>query len=126
MEDIIIKGDRKGYFTPSVSFSYDKGICEIEGDSYLEDTVQFYKPLIHWLKKYTQTKRPIILNIKLVYFNTSSSKSLLEMFLTLKDYQDAGNDVEVNWYFPEESFDLQEEIEDYIDDTGLDITLIPY
>ena len=81
MENIHISGSHDGYFVPTVDFNYQNGVCEISGESFLEETNVFYAPLINWIREYTQTGLPLTFNCKLTYFNTSSTKSLL---LTLK------------------------------------------
>lgn len=125
LEDIIIEGSHKNFFTPNVSFNAQTGICEISGESFLENTVEFYQPLIDWLKIYTlEVKRPIAFIIKLTYYNTSTSRCLLDILNILKDYEDADGEVVVNWHYDENDIDMEEDIEDYMIDTGLKINLI--
>ncbi len=127
LQDLIIDNKDKRFFTPSVYFSARTGICELKGESFLENTKEFYAPLIEWLKRYTtEVKKPIAFIIKLTYYNTSTSRSLLEMFNILKEYQDQGGEVIVNWHYDESDVDMKEDIEDYMIDTGLKINLIPF
>ncbi len=126
MKDITIEGSHEGYFIPTVNFSYEKGVCEIAGESFLEETNKFYSPLIEWIDEYISHKPEITFNCKLSYFNTSSTKSLLDIFKTLKRFENNGGKVKVNWYFEKDDFDLKEAIEDYIIDTGLRINMIDY
>lgn len=123
-EILEIKGQKDTFFTPHVYFDANKGYCLLEGESYLENTWEFYERLCDWLREYTKTGRPIAFDFKMVYFNTSSSKGILEILTTLKEYQDAGGEVQVKWYYPEEDDDILEEAEDFIEDTHLDIELI--
>ena len=126
LEDIIIEGSHQNFFTPTVKFNAKTGICEISGESFLENTVEFYQPLIDWLKKYTtEVKKPIAFIIKLSYYNTSTSRALLDMLNILKEYEDNGGEVTVNWHYDENDIDMAEDIEDYMIDTGLKINLIP-
>jgi hypothetical protein len=124
MDNIDIKGSKGAYFIPSVSFNAETGVCELSGESFLEDTIEFYTPILDWLKEYMKTGKPIVFNLSLTYFNTSSSRSILEILRLLKKYQSAGNDVTVNWYFDEKDIDMEEEIEDYIIESNLDINKI--
>ena len=68
MENINIQGSHDGYFVPTVNFDSNTGICEIAGESFLEETNVFYKPLILWLKNFIATNKPITFNCKLTYF----------------------------------------------------------
>ena len=126
MENLEIEGSHKNFFIPTVSFNAKTGICQISGESFLEDTVEFYLPLIDWVDEYINTvKGPIALIIKLSYFNTSSSRSLLDILNLLRDYEETGGEVVVNWHFDENDIDMEEDIDDYIIDTGLEINKIP-
>jgi hypothetical protein len=126
MKDLEIQGSHKDFFIPTVKFKADSGICEISGESFLEDTVEFYKPIIAWLEEFTETeKKPLAFIIKLSYFNTSTSRSLLDILNVLKNYEDNGGEVVINWHFDPTDVDMEEDIEDYMIDTGLEINLIP-
>ena len=72
------------FFTPNVDFNESTGKCVIAGESYLENTVEFYKELQNWLKEYFNTKKAIDFHFSLTYFNTSSSKALLQLMNSLK------------------------------------------
>ncbi len=127
LENIEIEGSHKNFFTPSVNFNATTGICELSGESFLEDTAEFYKPLIDWLVEYTtKIKKPIAFIIKLTYFNTSTSRCILDLLNVLKDYEDDGGEVMVNWHYDENDTDMQEDIEDYMIDTDLKINIIPF
>lgn len=124
LENLEIQGKEGVFFVPKVYFDASAGKCLMEGESFLENTWEFYEQLLNWLRSYTETKRPIIFDFKMSYFNTSSSKGILEMLLLLKEYQDQGNDVQVNWYYQEKDVDILEEAQDFIEDTQLDMKLI--
>jgi hypothetical protein len=125
MNDIFIKGEKSTFFTPNISFVASTGVCEIDGESYLENTFEFYQPLIDWLKEYTETvKKPILLNFSLSYFNTASSRSILDLLTVLKEYQSNGGEVKVNWSLKKWDEDLQQEIEDFSADADIDINII--
>lgn len=127
MENLEIEGSHKNFFIPSVNFNVKTGICEINGESFLEDTVEFYRHLIDWIDGYIENvKGPLALIIKLSYFNTSTSRSILDILNLLKDYEDDGGEIVINWHFDENDVDMEEDIDDYIIDTGLDINKIPY
>lgn len=126
MKDLIIEGSHKDFFIPSVNFNASTGICEISGESFLEDTVEFYKPILKWLEEYIESgNKPIAFIIKLSYFNTSTSRSLLDILNVLKSYEEQGGEVVINWHYDPSDVDMEEDIEDYMIDTGLEINLIP-
>ncbi len=126
MEDLIIEGEKGTYLSPDVHFSAETGICEIKGESYQEETFEFFNKLTAWLSEYTEkVKKPIVFNFKLSYFNTSSSRAILDMLAILKKYKKAGGQVEVNWYYLESDDNMLEEAEDFQADSELAFNIIP-
>lgn len=117
MEVISIEGTSK---TPSVHIDLSKGILKIIGRSMPEDATQFYNPVIDWFRRYSKNPNPeLTLDVHLEYFNTSSSKNLLEIF---KVVTEAGNPI--NWYYDVDDEDMQEAGEDFIFIVGESIRLI--
>jgi hypothetical protein len=81
METIIREGSPK---TPFVRLDGENGVVEIKGRSIPENSVEFYKPIIDWLEKFGDTPSDETnVNIQLEYFNTSSSKCILDIFKRL-------------------------------------------
>jgi len=130
MENLFIEGYHGTFFIPTIDFNAQTGVCEISGESYLEETTKFYEPIIKWLEEYLSTEdKPLTMNFKLTYFNTSSSKCIVEILSLLKKYQDKGKKITVNWYYDDTLEDAEEEIEeveDFMAETGININLIPY
>jgi len=111
MENIIIEGTPK---TPSISFKYDQGLFEIKGRSIPENSIEFYKPIVDWLEKYALSpQKKTEVNIQLEYFNTSSSKCILDVFKKLEAIYKADNEVVINWCYEEDDEDMLEAGEDY-------------
>lgn len=100
--------------TPAITFSDNGGILEIKGRSIPENSVEFYKPVMDKLEEYSASPRTqTTVNIQLEYFNTSSSKCLLDIFKKLEHIHKKGNPVLINWLFEEDDEDMQEAGEDY-------------
>jgi hypothetical protein len=111
MEPIIIEGTSK---TPAVNFNASTGVLEIKGRSIPENSIEFFKPLIEWIEKYGASPQPkTIVNIQLEYFNTSSSKCILDVFKRLENLVNNGYDVVINWHYEEDDEDMLEAGEDY-------------
>ncbi len=102
--------------TPSVTLDADNDIFEISGRSLPEDVSAFYEPILDWLERYAENTNPkTIFNFKLVYFNTASSKMLLDILLKLEEMYEGGKDVLVRWHFPEDDEDMEEAGQEYAD-----------
>lgn len=111
MESISIEGTPK---TPTVNFNAETGIIEIKGRSIPENSIEFYRPLVEWLEEYSKGPQKLTtVNIQLEYFNTSSSKCILDVFKKLEAIKKAKNDVIINWYYEEDDEDMLEAGEDY-------------
>lgn len=112
MEKLEIEGSAK---TPIVSFDPISGEFELKGRSIPENAVNFYKPIYDWLDGYVASPAKCTsLNVKLEYFNTSSSKCLLDVFKKLEYLtKNKVADAKINWFFEEDDEDMQEAGEDY-------------
>ena len=111
MESISIEGTPK---TPTVNFDASTGIIEIKGRSIPENSIEFYRPLVEWLEEYSKEPQDLTtVNIQLEYFNTSSSKCILDVFKKLEAIKKARNEVVINWYYEEDDEDMLEAGEDY-------------
>lgn len=127
MENLEIHEVPDAPFYPSVNFNSKTGVCEIAGESYMEETYKFYSPLLEWLRSYTtDIQGKVEFNFRLTYFNTSSSRLILDMLEILRRYKDNGGDVSVNWYYDPDDPDMKDEVEDFKIETGLEINLKTY
>lgn len=111
MEMFSLEGSPK---TPSVNFNAETGVLEIKGRSIPENSVEFYNPLNDWIDQYgAEPQSNTVVDIKLEYFNTSSSKCILDLFKRLERINGKSTNVQVNWYFETEDEDMCEAGEDY-------------
>lgn len=99
--------------TPRLYFNGQKGEFEISGRSIPENSIEFYRPLLEWLDKYTENPQPETrLTVNLEYFNTSSSKCLVEILRRLEKIYEK-HPVIVKWHYEEEDEDMMESGEDF-------------
>jgi len=109
-----LKEPRKHLQLILINFNADTGIVEIKGRSIPENSIEFYKPLVDWLEEYKENAQPMTkVIIQLEYFNTSSSKCILDVFKKLEAVHKAKNPVEIHWYYEEDDEDMLEAGEDY-------------
>ena len=100
--------------TPKVYFDPEKNIFELSGRSIPEDSVGFYKKILDWIEEYGSQPNPKTeFKFELEYFNTSSSKNILELLKKLEKIFQDGNDVRILWYYDEDDEDMEETGEDY-------------
>jgi hypothetical protein len=91
--------------TPAVCFREDTHILEITGESYPENAAAFYGPIFDWLLRFLQNGLPrsLIVDIMLVYFNSSTSKILMNLFDSFEDAAENGWQILVNWRYHEDN-----------------------
>jgi len=119
MDNLIVEGTKQ---SPAVSFNAISGKLELSGRSIPENSFEFYNPLLEWLGEYAKApKDQTVLKVYLEYFNTSSSKYILEVLKKLKEVLKAeGVKVKVDWCYDEDDEEMMETGEDYEDVTGLE------
>jgi hypothetical protein len=100
--------------TPKVILDANAGLMEISGASIPEDADGLYIPIITWLEEYaTKPNERTVFNFGLRYFNTSSSKFLLDILLLLKNIYDNGHEVLIRWHTEANDDDMKETGYDY-------------
>lgn len=87
--------------TPSVTGNWAQGLLRMQGDSYPENSFEFFSPIIDWLERFLQNPpAPMLrLELRLVYMNTSSVKAMMDIFDLLEDAHKQGRQVRVDWYY---------------------------
>jgi len=102
-------------------------IYEISGRSLPEDVVVFYQPVMQWLKEFEKTPiNDFELSIKLEYFNTASSKLILDILLKLEEVFLNGTRLKVKWYYLSSDSDMKEAGEEYSEIVGLPFEITMY
>ncbi len=98
-------------FTPEVDFNIESLTFRLIGVSRPEDVRDFYDQIIDWLTelgdhflKINPADRglnKIWMEFRLSYFNSASSKLIIEILNHLKKFKAHGIDLEINWYYDE-------------------------
>lgn len=84
-------------------------LFEISGKSLPEDVTDFYQPVLDWLNAYRkEPDSETIFNIRLIYFNTSSSKLIMDIFLIFEEMVEEGHKVVIKWHSNQKDEDMQE------------------
>jgi hypothetical protein len=113
--------------TPNVILDAASGLFEISGRSLPEDVSSFFNPILAWIEEYGKTATSkIVFNFKLSYFNTASSKLLLDILMKLEDFQTQGKEVLVKWHYPSDDEDMEEAGQEYADIVDIPFEQIGY
>jgi hypothetical protein len=124
METIKIQGTED---TPKIMLDAENEIFEISGRSLPEDVSSFYEPVLNWLNEYAESPNgKTVFNFKLTYFNTASSKLLLDILMKLEEMHEKGQEVLIRWHYPEDDEDMAEAGEEYSDIVDVPFEQVSY
>jgi len=102
--------------TPIVVLDKENGIFKFEGKTLPENVTVFYQPIIDWFTEYIENPNPeTIIDLKLEYINTASSKALFSLFLKLEEIAKKGFDIKIKWYYADDDEDMKDVGEEYED-----------
>ncbi|GAA5236070.1 DUF1987 domain-containing protein [Verticiella sediminum] len=123
MKDLNIIGGRS---TPSIIASSETRTLTMRGDSYPENALELFGPIIEWVEAQLQASNaPLVLELELMYLNTSSIKAMMDIFDLLEEAHGCDGDVAVNWYFDAENGRVGELAEEFKEDYTFPFAIIP-
>lgn len=109
--------------TPRIVLDKKNGVMEISGRSLPEDSTEFYKPVLDWIENYAKQPNPSTNFVfKLEYFNTASSKLILDVLYALEDIKG----IKVTWYFNEEDEDMEEAGQEFSELVDIPFEFVAY
>jgi hypothetical protein len=108
--------------TPRVDFNLGTGVFVISGVSRPEDVLVFFDIPLDWIHNLTiaLSENSLMVNelpsLKLLfnmsYYNTSSSKYLIQILKSLRKAEDYGVSLKVEWHYEEGDDKMKEDGED--------------
>ena len=95
---------------PKIVLDKQNGIFEISGRSLPEDPADFYRPVLKWVRDYAGHPNPSTEFVfKLEYYNTGSSKIILDLLYELEKIKGA----RIQWHFHDDDEDMEEAGEEF-------------
>jgi hypothetical protein len=83
--------------TPYVLIDEEKRYMKLEGESYHENVISFFKEISDWLRAFLKTDfESFTFDCELTYFSSSTVKVLLNMLLDMDNSANSGK-ITVNW-----------------------------
>lgn len=121
MEDLYIAPERD---KPEIDFKFSQHHLQLRGESFPENAVAFYAPVVSALMNYLGETRnqTITVDFELRYFNSSSTKILLNVFRMLDQASSNGNIVHLNWHHDAED----DTVLDFGNDIASDFITLKY
>lgn len=124
MKRILIK---ERDFIPGVILDKELGVFEMTGKACPENLDEFYDPIFKWLDEYSEEpNKETIFEVKLVYYNTASSKALLKILQKLEYMAQKGHKIIIRWHYEIDDEDLQIAGEDYAELIQIPFEFIPH
>ena len=103
--------------TPRVFFDHSGNIMRISGESYPENSFEFYGPVIAWVRTHLAELDELKLDINVSYMNSSSTKCMLDLLDLLEDAHQKGARIAIVWRYDKDnprSLDLAEEFHEEV------------
>ena len=93
---------------PVIDIQTENGIFDFSGISNIENAEAF-EPTFDLIKRYVQNPAPkTVINCRFEYFNTATSRLLMEMFDLFEKAHNQGNNVIVNWHYNSKDIDMKD------------------
>ncbi len=112
--------------TPYVLLAEEKPVFLIKGMSYPENSLEFYKPVLEWLMKYSKNPKSLTaFEVRLKYYNTSTTKEFIKLLNIIEEISKKSA-VTIKWYYDiedEDAFALAAQFSKLI---NLDFQIIPF
>ena len=96
MDNLIIEETKT---TPLINLDAQNREITLRGKSYPENTFEFYAPMMSWIEEYFESDilGRMVVNLEIIYFNSSSSKLFFDFFDLLEEAHNQGKRIEINW-----------------------------
>lgn len=111
-------------YTLAVQYDAENRVLHFEGESYPENVSTFFGPLMKWLKDFLDEKPAFTVRFRLLYFNTSSSKAILDLLDVLEAYYCNGGEVKIIWEYSTGVEMMREAGEEFVEDFTLPFVLV--
>ncbi|HEY9103985.1 biofilm regulation phosphoprotein SiaC [Chitinimonas sp.] len=114
MSDFSISGTQS---TPAIQGVWGSGTLSMQGDSYPENSYELFHQVFEWVQRYlAEAGRPLQLELRLLYLNTSSIKAMMDIFDLLEEAHHKGKPVAVNWHYDNRNERVAELAEEFKED----------
>ncbi|QEL65479.1 hypothetical protein OTERR_20030 [Oryzomicrobium terrae] len=86
--------------TPAIEADWQAGVIRMKGDSYPENSFELFQPVVDWVSQFLrEAKRPLRLELDLLYLNTSSIRALMDILDMFEEAHRKGTEVSAVWRY---------------------------
>ncbi|MCE4067982.1 MULTISPECIES: biofilm regulation phosphoprotein SiaC [Pseudomonas] len=124
MSDLHVNGTQS---TPQIHGDWQAGILAMQGDSYPENSYELFGQVIEWVERFlTEEQRPLELDLRLLYLNTSSIKAMMDIFDLLEEAHGQGRTTRVAWHYDRRNERVAELAEEFREDCTFPFVIQAY
>ena len=111
MNTIALQGS---FDSPEIVLDGNLGKLNISGRSFPKNVAKTYQPIMEWLNSYSkEPKENTEIVIDLEYYNSASSKCILDILMKLEEVSLSGHQVTVKWNYSKEDPEIKEFGQEY-------------
>jgi hypothetical protein len=99
--------------SPLISFNPSTNSLCIIGESYPENSFDFYAPVISWLRASLETLQELTLDMTITYLNSSSTKCIFDILDIMEEAFGRGVNTSIIWRYDIENSRSYEMAEDF-------------
>nr|WP_320132855.1 biofilm regulation phosphoprotein SiaC [uncultured Holophaga sp.] len=123
MENLVIPSTAS---SPLVDFDAAQGLLCLSGESYPENSLAFFRPVLAWVRDFlASSPGRVTLELRLSYLNTSSIKALMDLLDELEEAHRTGRVVTVNWHYDQGNDRALQLAEEFREDLTLPFFTVP-
>ena len=112
--------------TPAITADEQTGHLEMRGDSYPENSFEFFAPIVEWVQDHLKTPAASLdVALHLLYLNTSSVRAMMDIFELLEDAHNDSHAVCVRWFYDEDNDRIAELAEEFKEDCTFPFDILP-
>lgn len=124
MNDFSLPGSQS---TPAIHSDWAAGSVSMQGDSYPENSYELFHQVFEWIERFlAEAERPLSLELRLLYLNTSSIKAMMDIFDLLEAAHQQGKAVAVNWYYDRQNERVVELAEEFKEDCSFPFSILSH
>ncbi|OFX85286.1 MAG: hypothetical protein A2W99_15045 [Bacteroidetes bacterium GWF2_33_16] len=112
--------------TPGINFDKQNNKFLMFGKSFPEESKKFFTPIILWLEEYVASPNDkTLFELRLDYYNSSTSTVILEIFYILERIQKKGKEIKVIWNYAEIDDDMLDSGKEYSKMVSIPFEFVP-
>lgn len=110
--------------TPLICFDPVSNVLRMIGESYPENSFDFYAPLLAWLTARLQHLAGLTLDITITYMNSSSTKCTLDLMDIMEEAHGRGVPIRIIWRYDRENPRSYELAEDFREEVSFPFDIV--